>query len=204
MAFWQDRILPNLIDKGMRNDVMAAQRHRAAPLATGRVLEIGMGAGLNLPLYDPAKVTHIFGLEPSALLRDKATELAEQSRVPVDFVAAGAESIPLDTHSLDTVVSSWTLCSIPDVEAGLQEIRRVLKPDGKFVFLEHGRAPDAAVATWQRRLRPVSRPLLGCDLSYPMEQLIRDAGFTIPTLEKGYLDGPRIISYHYIGQAVPI
>ena len=122
----------------------------------------------------------------------------------VFVIAAGAEAIPLETHSVDAVVSSWTLCSIPDIEAGLQEIRRVLKPDGRFIFLEHGRAPDASVAAWQRRLRPLSRPLLGCDLSYPMDELIRDAGFEFPELERGYLQGPKLISYHYIGQAKPI
>ncbi len=204
MSYWQDKILPAMIDRGMRNDVMAEQRHRAAPYATGRVLEIGMGSGLNLPLYSPEKVTHIFGLEPSAALREKANEMLDSTTIPVEFLAAGAESIPLESRSVDTVVSSWTLCSIPDVEAGLQEIRRVLKPDGRFVFLEHGRAPDPAVAAWQHRLRGISRPLLGCDLSYPMDQLILEAGFEFPQLETGYLKGPRLISYHYIGQAKPI
>lgn len=204
MSYWQDQILPAMIDRGMRNDVMAEQRHRAAPDATGRVLEIGMGSGLNLPLYSPENVSHIFGLEPSAALREKASEMLDSTTIPVEFLAAGAESIPLESRSVDTVVSSWTLCSIPDVEAGLQEIRRVLKTDGRFIFLEHGRAPDASVAAWQRRLRGISRPLLGCDLSYPMDQLILEAGFEFPQLETGYLKGPRLISYHYIGQAKPI
>ena len=204
MSYWQDQILPAMIDRGMRNDVMAEQRHRAAPYATGRVLEIGMGSGLNLPLYSPENVSHIFGLEPSAALREKASEMLDSTTIPVDFLAAGAESIPLESRSVDTVVSSWTLCSIPDVEAGLQEIRRVLKTDGRFIFLEHGRAPDASVAAWQQRLRGISRPLLGCDLSYPMDRLILEAGFEFPQLETGYLKGPRLISYHYIGQAKPI
>ena len=204
MSFWQEKILPAMIDRGMRNDIMARQRSRAAPLAIGRVLEIGMGSGLNLPLYNEQQVQHIFGLEPSAALREKAVEMLGSIDIPIDFIAAGAEPIPLDTHSVDTVVSSWTLCSIPDIEMGLQEIRRVLKPDGRFVFIEHGRAPDKAVAKWQRRLRPISRPLLGCDLSQPMDQLIRDAGFDFPALETAYLQGPKLISYHYIGQAKPI
>ena len=130
--------------------------------------------------------------------------MLDSTTIPVDFLAAGAESIPLQSRSVDTVVSSWTLCSIPDVEAGLQEIRRVLKTDGRFIFLEHGRAPDPSVAAWQQRLRGISRPLLGCDLSYPMDQLILEAGFEFPQLETGYLKGPRLISYHYIGQAKPI
>ncbi len=204
MSYWQEKILPAMIDRGMRNDVMAKQRSRAAPHATGRVLEIGMGSGLNLPFYNEQRVDHIFGLEPSAALRDKAAEMLESTSIPVEFIAAGAEAIPLDTHSVDTVVSSWTLCSIPELELGLQEIRRVLKPDGRFVFIEHGRAPDAGVAAWQRRLRPLTKPLLGCDMSYQMDQLIREAGFEFPELETAYLKGPKLISYHYIGQAKPI
>jgi len=203
MGYWKDKVLPKLVDKGMRNDVMAAQRYRAAPLATGRVLEVGSGSGLNIPLYTD-KVEMLFGLEPSAELRDKAAELADAASFQVEMLAAGAESIPLETHSVDTVVSSWTLCSIPEIEAGLQEIRRVLKPDGRFIFIEHGRAPDTSVANWQRRLRPIGRTLLGCDLYLPMDELIQEAGFSFPELEKTYLDGPPFLAYHYIGQATPV
>jgi len=203
MGFWNDKILPVMIDRGMRNDVMAAQRHRAAPLARGRVLEIGMGSGLNIPLYT-ADVDMLFGLEPAAKLRDLAAEPAAEAGFPVEFIDAGAEAIPLESDSVDTVVSSWTLCSVPEIERGLQEIRRVLKPGGEFVFIEHGRAPEPSVAAWQRRLRGISRPMLGCDLSYPMDELIQEAGFRFPELEKSYLDGPKIIAYHYIGRATPL
>ena len=203
MGFWSDRVLPKLIDKGMRNDFMAKHRYRAAPLASGRVLEIGSGSGLNLPLYT-GQVQHVFGLEPSAYLRDKAQELAAEAPFSVNLIDASAEAIPLERDSVDTVVSSWTLCSIPDVEMSLQEIRRVLRPDGRFVFIEHGRSPERNISRWQDRLVPVSSRLLGCSLNRPMDSLIKDAGFRLTAMEAGYVEGPRLISYHYIGQALPV
>jgi ubiquinone/menaquinone biosynthesis C-methylase UbiE len=203
MGFWNEKILPRMIDRGMRNDVMAKNRLRAAPLATGRVLEIGFGSGLNVPLYTNS-VEHLFGLEPSAHLCEKSLEQTENAPFPVDILQAGAESIPLDNNEIDTVVSSWTLCSIDEIELSLQEIRRVLKPDGKFVFIEHGRAPDLKVSRWQDRLEPISVPLLGCRLNRSMDQLIEQAGFKMTAIDKNYLDGPKLISYHYVGQAQPI
>jgi SAM-dependent methyltransferase len=202
MGFWSDRILPRMIDRGMRNDFMAEHRYRAAPLASGLVPEIGSGSGLNLPLYTD-KVKHVFGLEPSAYLRDKAQELVAEAPFSVDLIAASAEAIPLEQNSVDTVVSSWTLCSIPDIEASLQEIRRVLRPDGRFIFIEHGRSPEPNISRWQDRLVPVSSRLLGCSLNRPMDILIKEAGFRLTAMEAGYIDGPRLISYHYIGQALP-
>lgn len=202
MAFWNDTVLPRIIDRGMRNNFMAQHRSRAAPFASGRVLEIGMGSGLNIPFYTN-NVTHLFGLEPSAVLCDKAAALAGEAPFPVDFLQAGAEAIPLGRHEIDTVVSSWSLCSIANIEAAMQEIRRVLRPDGRFVFIEHGRSPEAGVSRWQDRLEPVTAPLLGCRLNRAMDELIRDAGFKLVELEKTYMDGPKLISYHYIGQAEP-
>ena len=202
MAFYENHILPRIIDRGMRNDFMAEHRDQAAPLATGRVLEIGMGSGLNIPFYS-SQVEHFFGLEPSAHLRDKAQPLADDAAFPAEFVDAGAEDIPLETDSIDTVVSSWTVCSIPDVEQALVEVRRVLRPDGRFIFIEHGRSPDQSVSKWQDRLLPVFRPLAGCSLNRAIDELIEAAGFKFVELEKDYFDGPRILSYHYVGQARP-
>jgi ubiquinone/menaquinone biosynthesis C-methylase UbiE len=202
MGFWNDRILPRLIDRGMRNDFMAQHRDRGAPRATGRVLEIGAGSGLNIPHYTDA-VEHLFALEPSAYLRDKAAEIAAEAKFSVDFMGASAEAIPLEQNAVDTVVSSWTLCSIPDIHQTLQEIRRVLKPEGRLVFIEHGRSPDPAVSRWQKRLTPVTTRLLGCNPDRQMDTLIADAGFDLLTIDKGYLDGPKLISYHYIGEARP-
>jgi ubiquinone/menaquinone biosynthesis C-methylase UbiE len=203
MAFWNDTVLPRLIDRGMRNDFMAQHRSRAAPFATGRVLEIGSGSGLNFPEYSD-QVEHLFGLEPSSVLCEKAAEMAEDAPFPVEFLQTGAEAIPLETAEIDTVVSSWTLCSIADIEPALQEIRRVLKPGGRFIFIEHGRSPEAGIIRWQDRLEPLTAPLLGCRLNRPMDELVEAAGFQLESMEKGYMDGPKLISYHYIGQAFPL
>jgi len=121
MGFWNQHILPRLVDRGMRNDVMEEQRVHAAPYASGRVLEIGMGAGMNIPYYTDS-VTHLFGLEPAQYLRDKAAEPADEADFPVEFIDAPAESIPLESNTVDTVVSSWTLCSVDDTEKVIEEI----------------------------------------------------------------------------------
>ncbi|HJP05487.1 MAG: SAM-dependent methyltransferase [Chromatiales bacterium] len=202
MGIWNDKVLPRLIDRGMRREALEEHRYRAAPLATGRVLELGVGSGLNFPHYGDA-VEHLFALEPSEHLRAVAEEPAAEVTFGVDFLDASAEAIPLDTGEIDTVVSSWTLCSIPDLESSLQEIRRVLKPAGKLVFIEHGRSPDPRVAGWQDRLVPLSTRLLGCSLNRPMDTLIKDAGFNMLELETNYLEGPKLLAYHYIGRARP-
>jgi len=202
MAFWSDTVLPRIIDRGMRNEFMAQHRDRAAPLASGRVLEIGFGSGLNIPLYTD-KVEHLFGLEPSGVLCEKAGELADAAPFAVEILQASAETIPLGRGDIDTVVSSWTLCSIPGIETALAEIRRVLRPGGKFIFIEHGRAPEPGISSWQDRLEPLSAPLLGCRLNRAMDELIAGSGFNILSMDKGYMDGPKLISYHYIGQASP-
>ena len=204
MGFYANRILPRMISAGMKNKAMAKHRPRIPALAHGRVLEVGMGSGLNIPWYDH-KVTHLFGLEPSAVLQAEAAELAASSSTPfpVEFLAAGAESIPLERASMDCVVSTWTLCSIPDLERALAEIRRVLKPDGQLLFLEHGRAPDAAVARWQDRLAPVFRGLAGCNPNRQIDASIEAVGFRFIDIERSYFDGPRFISWHFSGSALP-
>jgi ubiquinone/menaquinone biosynthesis C-methylase UbiE len=202
MSFYQQRILPWLIDRGMRNKVMAKYRPRIPPLAEGRVLEVGVGAGLNFPYYT-GRVRHLFGLEPADALREAAAEAAETMPFPVTLIGSGAENIPLETGAIDTVVSTWTLCSIPEVDLALREMRRVLKPDGRLIFMEHGQAPDADVARLQDRVAPALRLLAGCTPNRRIERLIRDAGFSFVELEKTYLDGPRFIAYHYVGEARP-
>lgn len=202
MHFYQRRILPWLIDRGMRNRVMTKYRPRVPPQAEGRVLEVGLGAGLNLPFYT-TRVEHLFGLEPADYLRDSAAEVADSVPYPVTLLACGAENIPLERASIDTVVSTWTMCSIPDIQAALLEMRRVLKPGGRLLFMEHGQAPDAEVVRLQDRLAPALRLLAGCNPNRPIERLIADAGFRMTGLERAYLDGPRFIAYHYIGAATP-
>jgi ubiquinone/menaquinone biosynthesis C-methylase UbiE len=202
MSFYARRILPWLIDRGMRNKAMTAYRPRIPPLAEGRVLEVGVGAGLNFPYYTD-RVRHLFALEPADYLRNAAADVADAMPFPVTLIGSGAENIPLASASIDTVVTTWTLCSIPAIEDALQEMRRVLKPAGRLVFMEHGLAPEPEVARQQKRLAPVFRALAGCNPDRPMDQLIAGAGFRITDIEAAYLEGPRFIAYHYIGEARP-
>ena len=202
MGFWQERVVPTLVLRGMQNKVITEYRPRIPSLARRRVLEVGIGNGLNIPYYG-SEVEHLFGLDPSRMLLDDAGERAAAAPFPVELIEASAADIPLESDSIDTVVSTWTLCSIPDIETAMQEMRRVLKPDGRLLFIEHGRSPDAHVARWQNRLTPVFRALAGCRLNRVMDELIAAAGFELVDLEKSYLDGPRLLAYHYIGQAAP-
>jgi ubiquinone/menaquinone biosynthesis C-methylase UbiE len=202
MGFYADRIMPRLIAAGMKNKAMTRYRPRIPALARGTVLEVGIGSGLNLPYYS-REVTHLIGLEPSAMLRQEAAEAAEDAAFTVELLAAGAESIPLESASVDAVVSTWTLCSIPDLATSLTEMRRVLRPGGRLLFFEHGRAPDPAVVRWQDRLAPVLRGLAGCNPNRQIDDDILAAGFRMLEIERSYLEGPRFISWHFVGQATP-
>lgn len=202
MGFYARRIMPRVIAAGMKNKVMTQYRPQMPALAGGTVLEVGMGSGLNLPYYTSA-VTRLIGLEPSDILRAEAESATGSARFPVELLAAGAENIPLDSGSVDTVLSTWTLCSIPDLPAALREMRRVLRPGGRLLFFEHGRAPDAAVSKWQDRLAPVFRGLAGCNLNRQIDVEIEAAGFRMVTLDRRYLDGPRVLCWHFVGQAAP-
>jgi len=202
VSFYSDQIMPRVIAAGMRNKAMTRYRPRIPALATGRVLEVGFGSGLNLPYYS-RQVTHVFGLEPSALLRQEGAEAARGSPFPVELLAAGAERIPLGAGSVDSVVSTWTLCSIPELDAALAEIRRVLRPGGRLLFFEHGRAPDPSVSRWQDRLAPLFRVMAGCNPNRQIDTSITAAGFRLVDIERSYLEGPRFISWHFVGQAVP-
>jgi ubiquinone/menaquinone biosynthesis C-methylase UbiE len=202
MGFYQRHVLPWLIDRGMRNSAMTKLRPRIPPLATGRVLEVGVGAGLNFPYYGRT-VRHLFGLEPADPLRDAAAAAAESVPFPVTLIGAGAEAIPLESASVDTIVTTWTLCSIAGLEAALCEMRRVLKPQGRLLFMEHGAAPDPEVARTQQRLAPLLRAVAGCNPDREIDRLIEGAGFAFNTIERGYLEGPRFLAYHYVGAATP-
>lgn len=202
MGYYAERILPRLIDAGMRNPAMTRHRPRIPSQAYGRVLEIGLGSGLNLPYYGQA-VQHLFGLEPSGPLRTRAAGVAAGAGFPVEFLDAPAEQIPLEDGSVDCVVSTWTLCSVQDLPRGLAEIRRVLKTGGQLLFLEHGRAPDPGVARVQDWLAPAFRGLAGCHPNRAIDQAIEGAGFRFTDLERSYLDGPRFIAWHFAGRATP-
>ncbi|WP_114947586.1 class I SAM-dependent methyltransferase [Microvirga calopogonii] len=201
MGFYNDVVLPRLIDRSMRNKELAKYRRRIAGAAHGRVLEVGIGSGLNLPFYG-SSVTEIIGLEPSQSLIEMASQRAKASDRPISFLAASAEAIPLDTGSVDAVVTTWTMCSIPDARAALAEMRRVLRPGGDLLFVEHGRAPDPWVIRFQDWLTPVWRPLAGgCHLNRPMADLITGAGFRMQDLWTGYAPGPKPFTFLYEGRA---
>jgi ubiquinone/menaquinone biosynthesis C-methylase UbiE len=203
MSLYRDRILPHLIHFAMRKRELADYRARLLSRAKGRVLEIGIGSGLNLPFYTPA-VDELLGLEPSARLADMARNAAVASELPVAILRGGAERIPLEGHIIDTVVTTWTLCSIQDVAQGLAEIRRVLKPGGALLFVEHGLAPEAHISKWQRRLTPLWTPVSGgCHLDRPIARLIENAGFEMEALKTGYMNGPKLATFLYEGIARP-
>lgn len=201
MGVYGAYVLPLLTDLAMRSSVAAAERARWIPLAQGRVLEIGAGSGLNFAHYT-ARARTVYALEPSAELRRIARRRARRASVPIVFLAASAEAIPLSDASVDTVVTSWTLCTIPDATRAVREMARVLRGEGQLIFVEHGRAPDSRVQRWQNRLTPVWRRLAGgCHLNRAMDRLIQAGGFEIATMERSYVPGPRVMAYFYRGVA---
>jgi ubiquinone/menaquinone biosynthesis C-methylase UbiE len=203
MSFYRDRIVPHLVHLSMRNRHLVPYRERVISAAEGRVLEIGIGSGLNLPFYAPY-VREILGLEPAPRLLAMARDNASRSSLPVRFIEGSAEAIPLEDHSIDTVVTTWTLCTIPDDVGALREMRRVLRPAGQLLFVEHGRAPEASVRKWQDRLTPLwKRISAGCHLNRPIRTLIETAGFDIGQIETGYIKGPKPMAYFYEGRAKP-
>jgi ubiquinone/menaquinone biosynthesis C-methylase UbiE len=204
MGFYQTRILPHLVNLAMRNRDLLPYRERVISAAEGRVLEIGIGSGLNLPFYPP-QAREIIGLEPSPQLLAMSRNAARQSGAPVTFIEASAEAIPLDDRSIDTVVTTWTLCSIPAALQALAEMRRVLKPNGHLLFVEHGQSPDRKVRKWQDWLTPAWKQIGGgCHLNRPIRTLIENAGFGIAEIEIGYIKGPNPMTYLYQGRAKPI
>jgi ubiquinone/menaquinone biosynthesis C-methylase UbiE len=203
MSFYERRILPWLLDMAMSAKPITHQRKKVVPLAEGRVLEIGLGAGQNLEFYNPAKVSHVWGLEPSAEMRERAAKRAKDAKFSLEFLDLKAEEIPLEDKAADTVLVTYTLCTIPDVVRALKGMRRVLKPGGRLIFCEHGRAPDANVSTWQDRITPMWKAMAGgCHLARPIPELIRQGGFEIEKMETMYLPStPRFAGYNYWGSA---
>lgn len=203
MSFYDHWILPRLTHLVMRSPRLAEYRARAVAHARGDVLEIGMGSGLNLPFFRD-DVRRIVGVEPSLPLARLAELRARELSVPVDVLLATAEDLPLADASVDTAVTTWSLCTIPEPVRALREVRRVLRPGGQLVFVEHGRSPEEGVARWQDRLTPLWRRCAGgCHLNRPIDALIREAGFVIPDLQTGYMAGPRVATFMYEGFAKP-
>jgi len=203
MNFYEDHILPYLINLAMRNSDLVPYRRRVISAAEGRVLEVGIGSGLNLPFY-PAQAREILGLEPSPKLLAMSRQAARRSSSRVTFVEGSAEAIPLEDRCIDTVVTTWTLCTIPGAHQALREMRRVLRPGGQLLFVEHGLAPDANVRKWQDWLTPVWKRIGGgCHLNKPMRTLIESAGFGIAEIDMGYIRGRNPMTFLYEGRATP-
>ena len=204
MSFYDDRVLPHLINLACSTKPTRKQREKIVHLAEGDVLEIGFGSGLNLPFYDRNKVRRVYGLEPSAGMRRKAQPNVDESGIDVEFIDLPGEEIPLESKSIDTVLVTFTLCSIDDAVTALQGMRRVLKPGGNLLFCEHGAAPDARVRRWQDRLNPGWKRFSGgCNMNRDIPALIERGGFRITTDERMYIPGLRILSYNYWGSAKP-
>jgi ubiquinone/menaquinone biosynthesis C-methylase UbiE len=199
---WYERVvLPRVLNFAMRQEVLLPFRRRVIADARGAVLELGIGSGLNLALYGPG-VSAVTGCDPSAALLRMARERAASAIVPVELIEASAEALPVADASIDTVVTTWTLCTIPDAARALREARRVLKPDGVLLFVEHGRAPEPGVARWQDRLdRPWGLVAGGCHINRKIDALIGDTGFRIEHLAHDRMPGPRTHNYLYQGRA---
>lgn len=202
MSFYEQHCLPHLLNFACGMKTIRQQREEIVPLAKGRVLEVGMGSGLNIPYYDKDKVDMVWGLEPSAGMRKKAEAMLRQASFEVQLLDLPGEEIPLDNNSVDTVLLTFTLCTIPDWHKALEQMRRVLKPGGELVFCEHGKAPDEGVQRWQNRINPHWNKIAGgCNLNRPIPDLIEKAGFNIQNIESQYRPGPKFANYFYQGIA---
>ena len=196
MGLYSRFVLPRLIDLAMKDEAATARRAAVVPKAAGSVLEVGIGSGHNLPFYSAA-VTRLQGVDPSAPLLSMARKKLNRMTFPVELVCESAAQL-----RIDTVVTTWTLCSVPDPSPVLREMRRVLKPQGRLLFIEHGFSPDTEVLAWQRRLNPIWRRVGGgCNLDRRIDELIRSVGFRIAELQASYLPGPRPMTYTYEGFA---
>jgi ubiquinone/menaquinone biosynthesis C-methylase UbiE len=198
-------VLPYLIDLVCGVKPISQLREKVVPLAKGRVLEIGIGTGLNMPHYDKSKVEKIIGLDPALNMHRLARKRIVRAGLPVELVGLSAEKIPLDDASIDTVVVTYTLCTIPDPVAALKEMRRVLASGGKLLFCEHGRAPDESVRRWQSRLTPYWRKFTGgCHLDRDVPAMLNEAGFQFSDMQNMYFPGPRPLTFNYWGEAFPV
>jgi len=202
MGFYRNRILPPLLDLAMRNQLLTEYRARLIPAARGRVLEIGIGSGLNLPHYATRQIEELVGIDPNPGLLGRARRNLAGAGFPVELVEGSAEALPVADGQFDMAVVTWSLCSIPDPARALTELRRVLRPGGTLLFAEHGLAPDRGVAWCQHALTPLWRHCSGgCHLDRPVARLIREAGFDLPELTEAYPEGGPPLIYMYEGRA---
>ena len=204
MGLYESFVLPRLVHLSMQNKEATRYRQKVVPAATGRVLEVGIGSGLNLPFYSAA-VTSLVGLDPSEPLLHMAGKAASSATFEVSLLSGTAERMEFDADSFDSVVSTWTLCSIHDPGRALAEVARVLEPGGSFIFIKHGLSPEPGVAAWQNRLTPYWRRCAGgCHLNRRIDQLVQASGLEITALDAGYMvKGPRPWTYNFQGRAQP-
>ncbi|MDA9112619.1 class I SAM-dependent methyltransferase [Gammaproteobacteria bacterium] len=203
MSLYEKYVLPKFLNCTCGSKPINYQRKKVVPLAQGLVLDVGIGSGLNIPFYDMSKIDKVLGLDPSVELNNLAKNVAEEHQIDIDFMLCGAEDIPLPDNHVDTVLITYTMCTIPDVLEANKEMLRVLKPGGKLVFCEHGQAPDPKVAKWQKRIDPLWGKIAGgCHLNRDIPNLITSAGFEIENMEQMYLPStPSIAGYNYWGTA---
>ena len=200
MSLYQKYLLPKLLNWAMKAPALSKLRSELIPSAEGKVLEIGMGSGLNLPHYDG--ISGLIGLEPSEELQNLAEDMLIQTHFPSEMLTGSAEDIPLESNTFDTVVMTWTLCSVTDPVVALSEIKRVIKPGGKVIFAEHGKSPDQNIRKLQKTLNPLwSRIAGGCQLNREIVDLYESSGFKFKSMERGYLEGPKFATYNYRGVA---
>ena len=200
MSLYQKYVLPKLLNWAMKAPALSKLRSELIPSAEGKVLEIGMGSGLNLPHYDG--ISGLIGLEPSEELQNLAQDMLIQTHFPSEMLTGSAEDIPLESNTFDTVVMTWTLCSVTDPVLALSEIKRVIKPGGKVIFAEHGKSPDQNIRKLQKTLNPLwSRIAGGCQLNREIVDLYETSGFKFKSMERGYLEGPKFATYNYRGVA---
>ena len=202
MGLYSKYILPKVVHFACSLKPNMRQREKVVPLARGRVLEVGIGSGLNLPYYDATRVTRLWGLDPSLEMKRMAEESARSMSFDVEFIGLPGEKIPLEDNSVDTVLITYTLCTIPETEPALRGMARVLKPGGELIFCEHGTAPDESVRRWQDRMNPIWKRLGGgCHLNRAIPDLIQQGGFRINGMETMYVPGWRPASFNYWGTA---
>ena len=196
-------VVPKLLDVCCSTKPIKYQRNKIVPYAKGEVLEIGIGSGLNLPYYNKSLVKKVHGLDPSEELNEIALKNASEINLDINFIISGAEEIKLPSKSIDTVLITYTLCTIPEFKAALKEIKRVLKDDGIMLFCEHGLAPDKKVSKWQNRINPLWGKLFGgCNINRNIPHIIQESGLNIKKLEQMYLPStPKIVAYNYWGVA---